>query len=62
MRLYQQKHRQLVLKEAQSHGQSPIIKMVPHGATQSCTKFSQCKAMARNPNPKPKPIPSSILA
>ena len=35
---------------------------VSEGATQSCTKPSKCKAMARKPKPRPKPMPSKILA
>ena len=38
------------------------MKMVPKGVTQSCTKPSQCKAMAKKPKPRPKPMPSRILA
>ena len=38
------------------------MKMSPQGATQSCTKPSQCNAKARKPKPRPKPMPSKILA
>ena len=38
------------------------MKMVPHGVTQSCTKPSQCRAMAKKPKPKPSPMPNKILA
>ena len=41
---------------------SKRMKMTPHGATQSCTKPSQCKAIARKPKPKPPPMPNKILA